>query len=198
MRICRPSTGEQSTHGLEEQNLLRRWSGQILHLPISVQRLQCCCAEPAIFHPVFETTMPGTSRVPLSLLVLMSRNRFTSLRPQIILQIIYTAILKKGKYNSLLYSPLLQHGEKHAIGRKCGTVTGYEKIFPSWHKKNICRQTATKTESASHTPCVPWNNNTNFNYSLFSLFNSATVPSTRISVQTSNTALWESLSTKHY
>lgn len=47
------------------------------------------------------------------------------------------------------------------------------------------------------TQGIPWNNNTNFSYSLFSLFNSATVASTWISGQTSNTAFWESLSKKH-
>lgn len=148
--ICHPSTGEQNkawTAWWEPAEEMK-WTSFLPtpHLPVAVKRFPVLLGSTRKSSCWFWISgawslhsPPITSRsgVQIQIYLFKTLNYFTN----------YSYCHTK----SFLYSPLLQHGEENATGRKRGTVMGYEKIFPSRHKTSTCRQTVSRTELPSNT-----------------------------------------------
>lgn len=114
---CHPSTGEQNEHRTApwEPTEEITWTFSLTNTtPSSIREEISSAAVPNLQFSiwVFETTMPGISIVPLALLILMSKYTFTFSRPQIILQIIYIAIVKRESTILPYIPPYFNMGRK--------------------------------------------------------------------------------------
>lgn len=148
-----PSTGEQNkpwTAWWEPAEEMK-WTALLLtpHLPIAVRftvllgstHKSPCWLWTSGALSLHSSPLASRSSVQIQIYLFKTSNYFTN----------YSYCHTK----SFLYSPLLQHGEENATGRKHGTVMGHEKIFPSRYKTSTYRQTVPRTELPSNT----WNNN---------------------------------------